>query len=214
MPFEIWIRTHFNRLDLALKLKAHCEDFFGVKVRVLNTGECSPTYSEKFIVALHDTLLNLDEGLQVLILEDDMVFSRCSKDIIDELVSENRTHTWFSIPSKDAIRYAIKCSNTYYRLENFINFHYSGAILFRSDILLQYVEDYLLHPLDSRVSTYDITLSSFLKKRLGHLILCPSLFGSDLDVKSSIAGTVAAQKFRSEVCPSELDYLLDRTQIV
>lgn len=211
MYFEVWIRTHNNRLSSALKLKAKCEAAFNVEVKILNTGAASITYSEKFVACLHSNLLKHTRPY-VLILEDDMLISKSAPLVLAEM--QTRVCTWFSVPSSAALSNSIQCSPQSYRLENFSKLSYSGAILLDAQVLKDFVGYYMLNAHDRLVPNFDVALSSYLKSRFGHVILHPGVFGSNPKLCSSIAGSAVELPFRAPVDYTDLDPLFDAKHVL
>lgn len=212
MSFEVWIRTHSNRLDSAFKLKGKCHSAFpDTPIHILDTGEKSKTYSEKFIMLLHRQLQSCVVPY-VLLLEDDMLVRSDISDQWDKFLKGS--HCWFSVPSQAVLDNSIKCSDTRYRLEEFQNFSYSGAILLSRTVLKGFVAHYLLDPQRVEAPNFDVNLSAYIKASLGHLTLCPGFFGSDITIPSSIDGSIAQLESRSVVKVTELDPLFDRTNVL
>ena len=208
MLFEVWIRTHNNRLDSAFKLKGVCGDVFpNDPVHILDTGDVAKTYSEKFVMLLHRRV-QISNAQYILILEDDMLVSPNVRECWTGLLKGS--HCWFSVPSQAALDNSIKCSETHYRLEELQNFSYSGAVLISRDLLKGFVAHYLLNPQERDVPNFDVNLSAYIKRRVGHLTLCPGFFGSNTLLPSSIEGSIAQLEFRSTVKLEELDPLFDR----
>ena len=208
MSFEIWIRTHSSRLDCAFKLKEKCQvAFSGVSTRILNTGDKSKTFSEKFVMLLHRQL-QITHSSYILILEDDMLIAHDIGDRWSDVLQGS--HCWLSIPSQTALDNSIKCSETRYRLEEFQNFSYSGAVLLSRSLLKNFITHYLLSHQEGDAPNFDVNLSAYIKSCIGHLVLCPGIFGSDITLPSSIEDTIAQLDFRSPVRISELDPLFDR----
>ena len=75
---EIYIRTFNGRLYHANKLKENCIRYISPNVRLINTKIAESTYNEKFILGMHNALIS-SESKYVLVLEDDMLFSKQAK---------------------------------------------------------------------------------------------------------------------------------------
>lgn len=189
MTFEIWIRTHTERLPFAYDLKQRCEQLFGVQAKLIHTGDAAKTYSIKYVIKASDQL-NDNTSEYILMLEDDMLFSHKANGIVRKIVHENkRSHTWFSVPNMNILHICTKISEDMYILTGVDTFWYSGAILIKKDLLKKYLTFYLLNVMSLDTLAFDLSLSSFIIKENSHLILTPSYFASDPKIETSISDT-------------------------
>lgn len=196
--FEVFIRSFEGRLREAQTLKTSCEQAFNVPVSILNTKEANCKFSEKFIYLLYSTLLNTKSS-HVLILEDDMIFSTKAYSHLKVCCESNRSHMWYSVPSRRVLTACIQVSKFELMLCDFNNLHYSGAILIRTKLLRAFVEFYLLNILDFEFRNFDVNLSLFLKKEIGAIHISPYFFATNPLIQSSLETAKFLIKGRASV---------------
>lgn len=187
--FAVWIRTHYPRQEAAFQLKDAALSFLSRDVSVLHTGAADPLYSEKFIMALDAQVLQT-AAPYVLILEDDILFSKGAQDVIHSAIDAELPHVWLTIPSQEALTLSTGLWGPFRRIRVANNFYYSGAVLVRTDILRDFLFTYLAEYTELDIPNFDVTLSQvLLRKCPDGLFLAPGFFGSDPSIPSSISAT-------------------------
>ena len=183
---SVWIRAFNGRLYQAEALKERCITHLSPNTSVINTGKAGCTYSEKFVLGLHNALLSCNTPY-ILILEDDMEFSKDALREIRHVMSDEYPMMWYSIPSADAIRASAKVSGSVYMLRNFNRFPYSGAILIQKSVLMHFVADYLINYLNFEFREFDICLSLYFKNTFRCIFIQPNIFRTTPSTISSFA---------------------------
>lgn len=197
LDLEIYIRTFNGRLYHANKLKENCIRHLSPNVRLINTKSAESTYNEKFIFGMHNALM-LSDHKYVLVLEDDMIFSKQAKDSLEAALKREYPLLWYSIPSKRVIEHSKKISKDIYILPSFYGLHYSGAILIKREILKDYISHYLAEHLTYKCRNYDVTFSYFIRDTLGSLFLQPGIFASNPQIESAVSSTKVSDHHRVE----------------
>jgi GR25 family glycosyltransferase involved in LPS biosynthesis len=185
--FSVYIRTHSERVHLALQLYSNIEREFKTETRLLNTGESSADYTEKFISLLGDAL-SQEQNAYILILEDDMLFCSTAYSEIVSAIQHEMPYIWFSIPHNDILENSAPlCAN--FR-QSYIknNLYYSGSILIQASLLRAFLRVYVEQSRQLGLRNFDVNLSKFLIREIGHnMFFCASQFGTDPSIKSSIS---------------------------
>lgn len=183
-----YIRTHDQRVQLAFQLYEHIIlEKLGDDCRILNTGESSRDYSEKYIKLLDQQLAH-EKNEYVLLLEDDILFTNKAISKLRDAVELELPYVWFSIPHLELLKNAEPLCRGFVVSTIVNNLYYSGSILVRADVLRDFVCEYLQNVKSLQILNIDVNLSLFLIKLFGHhMILCPSVFGTDPNLESSIS---------------------------
>lgn len=203
---KIVIRSHSNRLSYASQLKSICDKVFRCSCKVLNTGIASDLHNQIFVMKLYKELTQT-QSLYILLLEDDIVFSVKAIAKINSLIGRNKDCGWFTIPNSKVLHSAVNLENSEYILNVFDHLYYSGSILIKTSLLKEYLAWYLMNYMVFEYPGFDVTLSSFLKSRIGYIRLVPGYFATDKKIKSSIS--TQETKGRIDVCSSEIDPLFN-----
>lgn len=205
--FSVYIRTHSERLHLALQLNSNVENIFKIQPKILNTGVASEFYSENFVSLLKDTIQS-ERNAYILILEDDMLFSHTAISEIENAISQSMPYVWFSIPHKAILDNAVRLFGNFCHSYIKNNLYYSGSVLIQTEILKTYVESYAMLSSMYEIKNVDVTLSRFLINEFGHnMFFCASQFATDPKLKSSISNRFK-QRHRIEA-QHECDPLFD-----
>lgn len=205
--FEVFIRSFEERSKEAKTLQTSCEQAFNVPVHILDTKVANYKFSEKFIYLMYSVLMDT-KSPYILILEDDMVFSKYAIEHLRLSCKSNRTHMWYSIPNKKVLDACIQASKLEFLLCEFNNLYYSGAILIKTSILRDFVEFYILNVLELEFRNFDINLSLFLKKEIGVIHICPYFFATNPSIQSSLENASFRTKGRAMIS-SDCDPLYD-----
>jgi len=215
--FSIYIRTHDSRERLALQLYSEAASFFETECKVLNTGAAAADYSEKFVRCLGEALRNETQEY-VLILEDDIVFTKGAKLQVEAAIRYEFPYVWFSIPHADVLEYANVLFKGFLSAQITNAMYYSGSILIHANVLKAFVDEYLRVEASLDFKNFDINLSKFLIREFGHsMTVCPSFFGTDTRIQSSLSnnsqfkveGRFEGQSFcdpRFELCHAVFRY--------
>jgi hypothetical protein len=175
-------------------LESTCSAAFGVDIRVLNTGCASPYYSYKFAASLAKNLAS-DQSDYILILEDDIVLSETSVSCVKTALERMDDHNWYTVDtSSDVLKKSVLIPKFGYILTSANHISYSGAILIKADILRDFTSEYIAKITDLEFPNFDVNLSSYLLKELGHLHLRPGHFLQRAGVKSSICTSTPGRK--------------------
>ena len=197
----IVVRTCTHREDRADILAQKLSKCTGSKFYIVNC-KTEKNYSESFVIGLAKVLQSLDETIEfLLIVEDDMLFSKNLKSDMNTILKKEIPFCWLSIPEKRMYDESFSIGEGCRFLETSVSIYYSGSVFCNVLDLKNYIEDYMLRFLELPQRQFDVSLSAYLVEKYGCLFLKCGVFASDKTLLSLLVGKEGRQ--RIEVSPDD-----------
>jgi len=210
-PLAILIRTFSERKRRALFLKTALEQHFECSVFLIDV-QSKAHYSQGFII---ETLRFLESYEAIadyfLIVEDDMLFSKTARTIIDEAIFKDLPHLWCSIPEHRLVSQALPLSSNIKFIFLAQPIYYSGAILFEKSVLKDCLTEYCISFLELAQPNADVFFSSFLTRANQPLFVSHNSFATDKRVSSTLSNAKHSNTYRK--LPPQIDHLFDFSQV-
>ena len=123
----------------------------------------------------------------ILILEDDMLLTPTSASAIECAMRRGDRHNWYSVDiTTKVLKHSIMVHDYGYILNAANHINYSGAILLEKTLLRNFLEHHLLSIVESDYPNFDVSLSSYLLRLEGHILLRPGHFIQNLNAVSTV----------------------------
>lgn len=178
---NIIVRTCASRKDRALRLgealRESLNSLYTGGLYVLESEE-SPYFSQSFLLGLSRMAGTL-RGY-VLIVEDDIIFTRTLADCFEDLLQDPiGGDIWLSLESEKLLLFKESSEGEALKIRASV-LSYSGAILLSSDTLRGFCEDSILNFMEMDPWKFDLSMSMYLSRKGGGSIwVRPGLFATD-----------------------------------